>query len=159
MLWAAELTYVSFTVRADEFQGIPPQPYFAGVKCALEALAKLGAPITAPDAQQLGALIRQNDSAAVTAAEMILDRYTLARIQIESDGYARASVGGAQRALVEQGWRLFLVRVANPIGSTAKLASVLGSVRAGQELILDHSPRLPHRHPEPALTTPSIWRR
>jgi hypothetical protein len=112
---------------ATESADVSPQPYFAGVYRALEALAKLGAPIAPEDAQQLSTLARHNDSAAVAQAEKILERYTLTRIQIESDGYARATAGGAQRTLVEQGWRLFLVRVANPMGSTDKLASVLGT--------------------------------
>jgi hypothetical protein len=57
----------------------------------------------------------------VDAAEKILDSYTLTRVATEVDGYARTTVGGAQRNLVEQGWRIFLVRVSNPVGSTAKL--------------------------------------
>jgi hypothetical protein len=39
-----------FPALAAEPTNIAPQPYFAGVKRALEALAKLGAPIGAADA-------------------------------------------------------------------------------------------------------------
>jgi len=93
---------------------IPPQPYFAGVNRTLEALAKLGAPMTAADVQQIASLTRQNDSAAVNAAERILDRYTLATLSIGPDGSSRVVPAGAPRKLVEQGWRMFLVRVDNP---------------------------------------------
>lgn len=91
-----------------------PQPYFAGVKRALDTLAKLGAPVTAADAQQMAALARQNDTEAVSAAEKILERYTLATLSIESNGSGHIAQGGAPLQLLEQGWRLFLVRVQHP---------------------------------------------
>src|SRR5215471_2776222 len=64
---------------------VPPQPYFAGVKRALETLAKLGAPVSAADEQQIASLARQNDNGAVSSAETILERYTLATLSIQSD--------------------------------------------------------------------------
>ena len=105
-------------VTASESDGIAPQPYFADVNRAIEALAKFGTPIAEADAQQIALLSHQNDSAAVTTAEGILDRYTLARIALAADGTTRASAGGARRTLVEQGWRMYLVRVSNPGGRT-----------------------------------------
>lgn len=101
--------------------GIAAQPYFASVDRALEALANVGAPVSRADAAQIAALARQGNSAAVAAAERILDRYTVARIVVTADGFARVSGGGAPRTLVEQGWRAFLVRVSNPVGATAGL--------------------------------------
>lgn len=110
-----------FPALAAEITNIAPQPYFAGVKRAIEALAKLGAPVADDDAQQIDALARQNDSAAVDAVEKILDRYTLASLAINMDGSSQVSLGGAPRTLVEQGWRMFLVRVKNPAGRTEYL--------------------------------------
>lgn len=106
---------------AAEPSAIAPQPYFAGVTRALEALAKLGAPVTAHDAQQLASLGRQNDAAAVIAAEEILDRYTLIRVEITKDGDMLGTVGSAQRTLNEQGWRVFLVRVLNTTATATRL--------------------------------------
>ena len=102
----------------SETSEVAPQPYFAGVNRVLEALSKLGAPVAAADAQQIAALANQNDRAAMDAAETILDRYTLTRLSLEVDGTGRVALGGAQRILVEQGWRMFLVRIANPGGRT-----------------------------------------
>jgi hypothetical protein len=101
-----------------ESSGILPQPYFAGVNRVLEALARLGGPVAASDAGRIAALANQDDSAAVDAAEKILDRYTLARLSVAPDGTGSVVVGGAERTLVEQGWRIFLVRIANPSGRT-----------------------------------------
>src|SRR6516164_4045604 len=70
----------------SEASGLVPQPYFAAVNRVLEALAKLGAPVAAEDTKRIAELANQNDSAAVNAAENILDRYTLARLTFDTDG-------------------------------------------------------------------------
>jgi hypothetical protein len=105
----------------SEASRVVPQPYFAGVNRVLEALTKLGAPVPTEDAKRIAELANQNDSAAVDAAEQILDRYTLARLSVDTDGNGQVAIGGAQRTLVEQGWRMFLVRVANPSGRADKI--------------------------------------
>jgi hypothetical protein len=110
--WAGELGNVS----------VVPQPYFAAVNRVLEALERLGAPVNPADAARISALTRQNDRAAVEVAEQILDRYTVVRVVTEKDGFAHVTAGGVQRTLIEQGWRPFLVRVSNTIGTTAKLS-------------------------------------
>jgi hypothetical protein len=97
---------------------VAPQPYFAGVNRALAALARLGAPVSAADAQRITALSSLGDHTAVEAAEQVLRPYTLARVSIEADGSGHVETGGSQRILVEQGWRMFLVRIANPNGRT-----------------------------------------
>lgn len=100
---------------------VPPQPYFAAVNRAIEALASVGAPISIKDAEQISKLARQSDDAAVEATEKILDRYTVVRVVTEADGFGDVTVGGAQKTLVEQGWRPFLVRVFNKTGTNARL--------------------------------------
>jgi hypothetical protein len=95
---------------------IEPQPYFAGVNRAVSELAGLGAPLSREDASQVAALSLRNDRAAVGAAEAIMDRYTLARLSVDAGESLRLAPGGAPRTLVEQGWRMFLVRFENPSG-------------------------------------------
>ncbi len=102
---------------ASDESKIEPQPYFAGVNRAVEALASLGAPLTPDDAAQIAALSLRNDRSAVGAAETILRRYTLARLTINSGGALQIASGDAPRTLVEQGWRMFLVRVENLAGT------------------------------------------
>jgi len=92
------------------------QPYFASVKRALNALESLGAPITPEDARRISALEQNGDDKAVETAEKILLSYTLARLSLQTDGSLHVDFGGARRLLVEQGWRMFLVRVANSSG-------------------------------------------
>jgi hypothetical protein len=99
--------------HCTDMPNIDAQPYFAGVRRAIEALEKLGAPIATTDVHQIAALARLNDASSVEAAERILSCYTLATIAIDSNGALQLSPGGAERTLLEQGWRLFLLRVAN----------------------------------------------
>ena len=131
---------------------VPPQPYFAAVDRAVEVLARLGAPIRSEDAEQIITLARQSDSAAVEATEKILDQYTLVRIVTEPDGFAEVTAGGAQKILVEQGWRPFLVRVSNKSGTNARLtvesafplvmSSGTGASRAGVPDTINMGPYL-----------------
>jgi hypothetical protein len=125
----------------SETSELVPQPYFAGVNRVLEALSKLGAPVAAADAQQIAALANQDDRAAVDAAEKILDRYTLARLSLDADGTGRVAVGGAQRTLVEQGWRMFLVRIANPGGRTDNINFASESQGPGSMMSWTMAPR------------------
>jgi len=132
--------------------GIIPQPYFAGVMRAMEALAAAGQPMAKADADRLSALAAKGDAEAVTAAEAILDRYTLARVTATEDGYFRTEAGNAPKTLIEQGWSVFLVRVANPLGSTAALQVTgpdtaislpsTGASRAGVYDSLNVAPRI-----------------
>src|SRR5262249_54002460 len=86
----------------------------------------------AADVQQIGSLATQGDSAAVSAAEKILERYTVASLSIESEGSAHVMLGGAPRTLIEQGWRVFLVRVANRSGRTDNMWFSSGWSTPGQ---------------------------
>src|ERR1700691_1262273 len=106
----------SFAADPADPGAIEPQPFFAGVKRAVEALEKLGAPLPPADAARIAALALQNDGAAVAEAGRILGCYTLVDLAIDPDGASHVGIGPAPRTLVEQGWRMFLVRVSNPAG-------------------------------------------
>lgn len=110
---------------------IPPQPYFAMVNRAVQALAHLGTPISTADTEQLDTLTRQNNDAAVSKAEEILRRYTLANLSLRADGAPQIAVGDAPRQLVEQGWRVFLVRVENPREQKGSLVLTSGTRTIG----------------------------
>lgn len=147
---AAAAQFVPSVAAAAD--NIDPQPYFAAIQRALHALEQLGSPVSAEDLQRLESLSKQNDRAAVEAAEKILDRYTLLQVATSADGFAAATRGGASPILVEQGWRVFLVRVANSVGSAEKLniwggaqsivAQSTGASRTGVPDTADLSPRI-----------------
>ena len=113
-------------VRAAPSEQIEPQPYFASVKRAMGALATAGQAIPTADVNRLAQLASKGSVEAVAAADAILDRYTLARVTLDSFGTGTTTLGGADRMLIEQGWKAFLIRIANPARLTEKL-----DVRAG----------------------------
>ncbi|MEZ2346067.1 CehA/McbA family metallohydrolase [Terriglobus sp. RCC_193] len=96
-----------------EIRQIPTQPYFAAVNRAIQALSHLGSPISSTDAEQIVILTQRNDVAAINKAEEILSHYTLAQLSLSADGAPQITAGNAPRQLVEQGWRMFLVRIEN----------------------------------------------
>lgn len=127
LIGGAAITALTASNARAAAQGIAPQPYFASVSRALIALAAGGQPIDAEAANALQVLAEDGTASAADKAEAILDRYTLARIAIEDDGYPSAVAGGAKPILHEQGWSLFLIRVANPRGTTATLEVTTGA--------------------------------
>jgi len=74
------------------------------------------------------ALRRELDSTAAADAlehvQQILDRYCLAGVTINPESRVKIAQGPAKPELVEQGWRLFLVKVQNEAGVTAELQAV-----------------------------------
>ena len=63
---------------------------FRGDQSGRGRAGRLGAPLRPLDAAQLVALSRQNDGAAVAAAEELLRRYTLARLTIDAEQMLRS---------------------------------------------------------------------
>jgi hypothetical protein len=124
-------THYLFAADVTGAAPTPPQVYFAAVKRALEALAKLGAPVVAADAQQIEALAHRNDDVAVHEASMIVDRYTLASLSFNSDGSSHVNEAGAPQTLVEQGWRVFLIRIDNAAGRTDRINFGAGAIPRG----------------------------
>ena len=98
---------------AAEIGDIAPQPYFASVNRAIAALAGAGQPIDRKDATTLQTLASRHTADSVAQAEAILARYTLVRVELAPEMTGRAVAGGAPRTLIEQGWKVFLVRIAN----------------------------------------------
>lgn len=99
--------------NASAQAAIPAQPYLAAVARLADSMARLGAPLAPADQQRIAALTAQGDAGAVAAIEAILDRYTLIRLSLDGRRLIAASAGGAKAELAEQGWRLFLIRIAN----------------------------------------------
>ncbi|WP_156785058.1 CehA/McbA family metallohydrolase [Terriglobus roseus] len=107
------------------------QPYFAAANRSIQSLARLGSPIRSADAEQIAVLTQQNDPQAVSKAEEILSRYTLAKLSLGPNGAPQIAIGEAPRQLVEQGWRVFLVRVENPSGQKGSLVFTSGTRTIG----------------------------
>lgn len=96
------------------------QPLSAQIQRVLEALDYLGVPLAVADRRALEQISPTAEDAA-TRAQEILDRHCLFFVNINPEMRVKVAAGPAKPELVEQGWRLFLVKVQNEAGATAVL--------------------------------------
>ncbi len=101
------------------------QPFVAQVRRLIEATDYLGAPFSAADKAALNAAMESADhKAAVVKLQETLDRYALIGVHINPEMRVKVAAGDAKPELMQDGWRQFLVKVANESGTTAPLAAV-----------------------------------
>ena len=114
-------------VSAVEFQ-----PLAAQVARVVQALEVVGEPLPKAEAAELQKLLTApgGGKAQVEAIQKILDKRALVGIEINPESRVKAQQGPAAARLMEQGWRTFLVKVANQAGITAVLA--VDSPNSGQ---------------------------
>lgn len=111
--------------------GVEFQPLAAQVARVVQTLDMIGEPLPKADAEALQKLIAGPGAASqVEAIQKILDRHALAGVEINPESRVKVQQGQAQPRLMEQGWRTFLVKVANQAGITAVLA--VSSPNSGQ---------------------------
>ena len=101
---------------------VPLQPFVQEVRQVETTLAYLGEPLPPKDENAIHALIaKTNEAEAVSGLEQILDKYTLAIVEINPESRVKVRPGPAKHELVEAGTRVFLVKVINLAGVTARL--------------------------------------
>ncbi|MFN8009427.1 MAG: CehA/McbA family metallohydrolase [Terriglobia bacterium] len=120
---------VSITPRLPNanFLAAPPSglslQVFASQARLLETtLTFLGQPLAPADQAAINAAFSNTQAeTAISQAETILDKYTLAVVTINAESRVSISQGLAQAELVQHGTRIFLVKVINQAGVTAPL--------------------------------------
>ena len=106
-----------------EPRAVPLQPLAQQARRLETALRFLGEPLGAGEAQALDDAVGMSDeAAAVEAVQRVLDRRVLATVHISPESRVRVEQGAAAPELVQDGTRLFLVKVLNDAGVTAPLA-------------------------------------
>ena len=98
------------------------QPLAQQTRRLEQALLYLGQPLL-PDATKAinAAVGLADESSAVQEIQRVLDELVLAEVEINPESRVKVRQGAARPALVEQGTRLFLVKVLNQAGVTAPL--------------------------------------
>ncbi len=98
------------------------QPLAQQTRRLEQALFYLGQPLS-PDATKAinAAVGLADESAAVREIQRVLDKLVLVEVEINPESRVKVRQGAARPALVEQGTRLFLVKVLNQAGVTAPL--------------------------------------
>lgn len=102
---------------------VEAQPFKAQVRRVVEALEFLGEPLPAAQRTAFDAALRQSDDVeAIAGIQKALDPLALAGVSVNPESRVKVQRGAAPAVLHEQGWRVFLVKVHNEAGVTAKLA-------------------------------------
>ena len=98
------------------------QPLRAQVKRVAQVLELLGTPLSADQQAALDKAAAENEyDKAVAAIQRVLDPLCLAHVHINPESRVKVSPGAATPQLAQHGWRVFLVKVSNEAGVTAKL--------------------------------------
>jgi hypothetical protein len=98
------------------------QPLAAQVERVLQALESTGSAVTADQLKAIRAALAESDEAvAVEKVQKLLDPLCLVGVQINPESRVTVQTGPASKQLIEQGWRIFLVKVNNQAGVTAPL--------------------------------------
>lgn len=124
---------------------VPLQPLAQQARQLTETLNYLGQPLTASEQKRINdAIAMPDEAAAVEALEKILDAHVLVNIDINPESRVKVEQGEAKPDLVEEGARLFLVKVTNLGHVTAELNVV--SPNSGNVYIKSNG------QPDPSIT-------
>ena len=97
----------------------------------------LGQPLTHDDKTQLeGALDSTGGEPAIRTIQGVLDKYCLIGIEINAESRVKSSQGPARPRLLQNGWSVFLVKVHNEAGVTAKLVAESPNARSFVQAIV-----------------------
>ncbi len=101
---------------------IPLQPMAQQARQLAESLNYLGQPLTPSEQKRINdAIAMPDEAAAVESIEKVLDAHVLVNVDINPESRVKVEQGEAKPDLLEQGARLFLVKVANLGHVTAEL--------------------------------------
>jgi hypothetical protein len=102
--------------------GIEAQPLKAQIRRLVQALELLGNPLSGDHRQALDDALNDVDAAACEKKiQKALDPLCLVGVDINPESRVKVAPGPAARELVQNGWRVFLVKVHNQAGVTAAL--------------------------------------
>ena len=104
------------TVAADSWPligNVEAQPLLAQVKRLDAALEYLGQPLPAVTRSAVANLTEKDGDKTVANVQDLLDPHCLAVVEIDDRGVASVVPAAKKQAIVEQGWRAYLIKVIN----------------------------------------------
>ncbi len=103
-------------------EGLEPQPLAAQARRIAEALELVGASLEPERARSLEAALASADAGEVVLGiQRALDPLCLALVHVNPESRVKAAPGPAPRELAQGAWRVFLIKVHNEAGVTARL--------------------------------------
>lgn len=101
---------------------VPLQPFAQQVRRLEDALSYIGQPLPMADHVAINrALALKDEAEAAEKLQEILDQHVLVEVDINAESRVKVRQGKAKPELVEEGTRMFLVKVSNGAGVTAPL--------------------------------------
>jgi hypothetical protein len=120
LIWIALQALIALPVAAQTRVAL--QPFAQQVRQVETTLAYLGQPLAPNDQDAINqAIAKTEETSAIAQLEQILDKYTLAIVDINPESRVKVQPGSAKLELVEAGTGIFLVKVINKAGVTARL--------------------------------------
>ncbi|MEL6109181.1 MAG: CehA/McbA family metallohydrolase [Planctomycetota bacterium] len=126
------------TDAQEEFPSVKKvdaQPLLAAVNRLVQAMDYVGSPLPEAVVADLRQLRPGDDESVTARVQDALDPLCLAGVTINESGAPDVIAGNANRLLLEQGWRTFLIKVVNQPGVTRRLLVESPNARP-----LPHSP-------------------
>ena len=142
-LLLAVVTSTAAAAPLNLVTNVEVQPLIAQVTRVADALAYLGAPLSAEELNQIKGTSGLGADEAVKRIQGVLDRHALFGVSINPEMRVKVAQGEAKPELDEQGWRVFLVKVENDAGTTAALKA--------------SSPNAQRLHNSPPEDVPNRW--
>jgi hypothetical protein len=101
---------------------VEAQPFCAQIRRIIDAMEYLGSPFGSGDLAALRAAVAHPGGiGTVGTIQRLIDAYVLVNITINPEGRVSTTRGAARPELIQNGWRVFLIKVANEAGTTARL--------------------------------------
>src|SRR5262245_38103820 len=121
VLWLGAALLAPAPRPGDELprvEGVALQPVAAQTRRLIEALDSIGQPLLDPAerARLDAALASSDEAAALREIQSLLDPHCLFGVVVNPESRVKVARGPADAALLEQGWRAFLVKVRNEAG-------------------------------------------
>lgn len=107
---------------------VEAQPLLAQAKRLDQAMATIGQPLPAAVRKAI-ADMKADDPAGPATLQKLLDPLCLAAVELNDKGAERVTPAAVKHELLEQGWRISLVKVVNKSGSTLALKADSPSAR------------------------------
>jgi len=124
---------------------VPLQPFAQQVRQLETVLDFLGQPLSTQDQDSISAAFSNpNPQAAVSQVEAVLDRAVLAAVTINPESRVGVQRGAAPADLIQDGTRVFLVKVINQAGVTSRL--VVDSPNSGSVYVRSSGNPSPAEH-------------
>ncbi len=123
VMLVAVVRLTSARAAGDLQASVPLQPFAQEVRQLESTLSFLGQPIGAADQEAINTAFASPDAQkAVSEAESVLDKYALVVVTINAESRVSVQRGKAPADLIQDGTRIFLVKLINLAGVTAHLA-------------------------------------